>query len=56
MKRIAEGQLPGLLIHAVSPPRRFSPPKVTAFVDYIAAEFQLDPHVSERRNLDFDTL
>ncbi|WP_119168947.1 LysR family transcriptional regulator [Algihabitans albus] len=35
-----------LPIHIVSPPRRFAPPKVTAFVDYIARAFRQDPHLS----------
>ncbi|MGP1255168.1 MAG: LysR substrate-binding domain-containing protein [Kiloniellales bacterium] len=34
-----------LPIHVVSPPRRFAPPKVTAFVDYIAQAFKDDPHL-----------
>lgn len=35
-----------LPIHIVSPPRRFAPPKVTAFVDYIAWAFKGDPNLS----------
>ena len=35
-----------LPIHAVSPPRRFMPPKVRAFVDYIADEFRREPDLS----------
>ncbi|MEZ5936081.1 MAG: LysR family transcriptional regulator [Alphaproteobacteria bacterium] len=36
-----------LPIHAVSPPRRFTPPKVTAFVAHLAQEFRVDPFVSD---------
>lgn len=36
-----------LPIHAVSPPRRFTPPKVKALVEYLAEEFRIDPHVSD---------
>ena len=36
-----------LPIHAVSPPRRFTPPKVTAFVEFMAEEFRGDPYVSD---------
>ena len=35
-----------LPIHIVSPPRRFAPPKVTAFVDHIAQAFKKDPNLS----------
>jgi len=35
-----------LPIHAVSPPRRFTPPKVTAFIDFLAKEFRVDPLIS----------
>lgn len=55
--RILDGFEPAALpIHAVSPPRRFSPPKVTAFVDYIAEQFRTDPYVSKWGNHDSDTL
>jgi len=37
-----------LPIHAVSPPRRFTPPKVTAFVAYLAEGFRRDPFVSDQ--------
>lgn len=33
---------PPLPIHLVSPPRRFAPPKVTAFAEYIARAFKRD--------------
>lgn len=36
-----------LPIHAISPPRRFTPPKVTTFVEHLAQEFRLDPYVSD---------
>ncbi len=36
---------PPLPIHALSPPRRFAPPKVAAFVDYIEDEFRRDPQI-----------
>ncbi len=36
---------PPLPIHALSPPRRFAPPKVAAFVDYIEEEFRRDPQI-----------
>ena len=32
-------------IHAVSPPRRFTPPKVSAFIDFLVQEFRDDPIV-----------
>jgi len=35
-----------LPIHAVSPPRRFTPPKVAAFVDFLAEELGTDPLIS----------
>lgn len=35
-----------LPIHAVSPPRHFTPPRVSAFVDYIAKQFRGDPNLS----------
>ncbi|MFZ4807953.1 MAG: LysR family transcriptional regulator [Hyphomicrobiaceae bacterium] len=34
-------------IHAVYPSRRFVPLKVRAMIDYLAAEFQLDPRLSD---------
>ena len=41
-----------LPIHAVSPPRKFTPPKVTAFVDFIAEEFKTDPNMSDQIQVD----
>lgn len=50
--RLLEGFEPAALpIHAVSPPRRFTPPRVTAFVAHLAREFQLDPFVTEQEDL-----
>lgn len=46
--RLLEGFEPAALpIHAVSPPRRFTPPKVTAFVAHLAKEFRADPFLSD---------
>jgi DNA-binding transcriptional LysR family regulator len=36
-------------IHAVYPSRRFVPPKVRAMIDFLAAEFELDPALSGYR-------
>jgi DNA-binding transcriptional LysR family regulator len=36
-------------IHAVYPTRRFLPPKVRAMIDFLAAEFEIDPQVSGYR-------
>ena len=47
--RILQGfEPPPLPIHALSPPRRFAPPKVTAFIGYIEEEFQGDPQILSR--------
>ncbi|MEO1018783.1 MAG: LysR substrate-binding domain-containing protein [Pseudomonadota bacterium] len=45
--RVLEAYEPTPLpISVVSPPRKFAPPKVKAFNEYIAAEFKRDPCVS----------
>jgi DNA-binding transcriptional LysR family regulator len=57
-REIEEGRLVRLLqawepkpqpIHAVYPTRRFLPPKVRAMVDFLAAEFELNPLLSGYR-------
>ncbi len=54
-REIEEGGLVRLLrdwepkaqpIHAVYPTRRFLPQKVRAMIDFLAAEFELDPQLS----------
>ena len=54
---IAEGHLvrvleahepPSLPIHLVSPPRRYTPPKVRVFADHFTAIYKTDPWVSGR--------
>lgn len=39
---------PSLPIHLVSPPRRYTPPKVRVFADYFGAAYKDDPWVSGR--------
>ena len=39
---------PSLPIHLVSPPRRYTPPKVRAFADYVTPLYKADPWVSGR--------
>ena len=57
-REIEDGRLVRLLrdwepkpqpIHAVYPTRRFLPPKVRAMVDFLAAEFELEPQLSGYR-------
>ncbi|MEM1046889.1 MAG: LysR family transcriptional regulator [Pseudomonadota bacterium] len=46
VRLLADFEPPVLPIHVVSPPRKFAPPKVTAFVDYIVRCFKADPCLS----------
>ena len=39
---------PSLPIHLVSPPRRYTPPKVRAFADHLTRAYKADPFVSGR--------
>ena len=39
---------PSLPIHLVSPPRRYTPPKVKVFADFLTAAYREDPWVSGR--------
>lgn len=43
---LADFEPPVLPIHIVSPPRKFAPPKVTAFVAYLVRSFKADPCLS----------
>ncbi|MGF1553368.1 MAG: LysR family transcriptional regulator [Paracoccaceae bacterium] len=48
VRLLADWEPTALPIHAVSAPRRFTPPKATAIVAYLAEAFREDPFVSAR--------